>query len=290
LATEDSAKPRQVILPSDEWQVHGHGRKKYMKTEYVWQVVATAGISILMGGCLSGPRVGNDAGVPERHPVQVAVHAARPVVVDGKLDDAVWQLAPAYPFCVPAAASAALAAPVESGEVRYAWDDTYFYVAARFTDSDIVAEGKEDGLAQFQFGDLLELFLKPVNDTYYWELYATPLNRQTCYWFPGRGRLGLPSGFAGKAPGMVVAAQKQGTVNDWRDHDVAWTVEMAIPRAVLTAYGATFGPGEPWRVLAARYNYSRWLPRQGPELSACVPLDQANYHLLEQYATLVLAP
>ncbi len=261
-----------------------------MKTmDFGWLMVVF-GLAAVTGGCLSGPPAGGAPAVPERHPVQVAVRATRPVVMDGRLDDAVWQRAPAYPFSVPAAASPALSVPVETGDVRYAWDDTYFYVAARFADSDLVAEGEKDGLPQFQLGDLLEVFLKPANDTYYWELYATPLNKKTRYWFPGRGRLGLPSCFADKDVGMVVAAQNRGTVNDWRDRDVEWTVEMAIPRAELTAYGAKFGPGEPWLVLAARYNYSRWLARQGPELSAGVPLDQVNYHLQEQYAKLVLEP
>jgi len=261
-----------------------------MKTGCAWRILATIGIVVLMGGCLSGPQVGSAVAAPERHPVQFAIRAAQPVVVDGKLDEAVWQRAPAYPFWLPAAASPDAAVPVEKGEVRYAWDDTCFYVAAIFTDSDLVAEGEKDGLHHYQLGDLLEVFLKPVNDTYYWELYATPLNKKTRFWFPGRGRLGLPSGYASQEVGIVVAAQNQGTVNDWHDHDSKWMVEMAIPRAELTAYGAEFGPGESWLVLAARYNYSRWLPHQGPEVSACVSLSQSNFHLQEQYARLVLLP
>jgi len=261
-----------------------------MKTNRAWRGAAAMGIVALAGGCLTGGAKTAATAVPERHPVQTAVRAVTPVVLDGRLDDEAWRRAPAYPLILPAAESATAAVPVEKGEVRYAWDAHYFYVAARFEDSDLVAEGERDGLPHFQLGDVLEIFLKPVNDTYYWEMYATPLNRKTRYWFPGRGRLGLPSGFASREVGIRVAAHHDGTVNDWRDHDREWTVEMAIPVAELEAYGAKFKPGESWRLLAARYNYSRWLARQGPELSAAVPLDQVNYHRLEQYAQLLLAP
>ncbi len=47
-----------------------------------------------------------------------------------------------------------------------------------------VAEGKEDQLHHYQMGDLVELFLKPEDYTWYWELYATPIGKKTNFWFP----------------------------------------------------------------------------------------------------------
>jgi hypothetical protein len=134
-------------------------------------------------------------------------------------------------------------------------------------------------------GDLMELFLKPEDHTWYWELYATPRGKKTSFWFPGRGRLGLESCYKYEC-GLRVAAQVQGTLNNWQDKDIGWTVEVAMPIKDLTARGEKFGPGARWTILVARYNYSRYLP--WVENSATSQLSKTNYHLLEEYRPLKL--
>lgn len=225
--------------------------------------------------------------MPEKLPVMKAVFAAHPVKIDGILDDAVWKKAPAYPLQLDLAAQKAGHTLHEDGEVRLAWDAKHLYVAARFTDSDIVAEGKEDQLHHYSMGDLLEVFLKPEDETWYWELYATPAGKKTSFFFPGRGRLGLPSCFKYSC-GLTVAAHCDGTLNRWEDRDREWTAEMAMPIEDLTSRGETFAPGARWRVLASRYNYSRYLPNK--ELSMAPALPQTNYHLTENYAILEIMP
>ena len=140
----------------------------------------------------------------------------------------------------------------------------------------------------YKMGDLCELFLKPADKTWYWELYATPLGKKTTFWFPGRGRTGLPSNFTDYSSGLKVGAQVNGTLNKWEDKDAYWTAEMAMPIKDLTARGEKFGPEADWRILVARYNYSRYSKRQGPEHSTVPQLSKVNYHLLEEYAKLKL--
>ena len=83
----------------------------------------------------------------------------------------------------------------EGGKIRIAWDDKYFYLACEFTDSDVVAEGDKDQLHHYQLGDLCELFLKPADKSWYWEIYMTPRNNKSVFFFPSKGYLGLPSCF-----------------------------------------------------------------------------------------------
>ena len=111
------------------------------------------------------------------------------------------------------------------------------------------------------------------------------MNKKTSFWFPGRGRLGLPSVEDYKC-GLGVAAQCNGTLNDWRDKDKSWTAEMAMPISDLTTRGDKFGPQADWRILVSRYNYSRYLSEK--ELSMMPKLSETNYHLLEEYAILRL--
>ncbi len=222
--------------------------------------------------------------MPKPKPL-VAKFTATPVALDGNLDDAAWKKAEKYKLRLPADKAAEGKKLLEPGEVMLAWDDNFFYVAASLADSDVVAEGDEDQLHHYRMGDLIELFLKPDDQSWYWELYATPKGKKTSFWFPGRGRLGLESCYKYDC-GLRVAARVDGTLNDWQDKDKGWTVEMAMPIADLTARGETFRPGSKWSILVARYNYSRYLP--WVENSATSALSRTNYHLLEEYRPLKL--
>jgi len=210
-------------------------------------------------------------------------HTDVPVNVDGKLDDPAWQNATVYAMNIGKDRAMLNQKLCEGGEVMMCWDDRNLYVGVRFHDSDVCTEVTEDQVHAYGQGDTLEWFIKPENSTWYWELYATPNNKKTTFWFPSRGRI-LPSCFKDYKSGLRVAAGVNGTLNNWRDTDEGWTAEMAMPLADLTAYGDKFEPGAKWRVLVARYNYSRCLPRI--EYTMCPVLTQTNYHLYERYAPL----
>ena len=85
---------------------------------------------------------------------------------------------------------------------------------------------------------------------------------------------------------MIVAANCNGTINDWTDKDTGWTAEMAMPIKDLTANGDTFDAGADWLILIGRYNYSRYI--EYPELSMSPQISQTNFHLLEDYGVLRL--
>ena len=143
-------------------------------------------------------------------------------------------------------------------------------------------------MLQYSLGDVGEVFLKPEQYTWYWELYVTPAGKMSTFWFPGRGRLGLPSCFEKHHFNLKVASWCDGTLNNWEDKDMRWTAEMAIPVSELTAKGESFGPQAQWRILVGRYNYSRYLRFSGPEYSMVPQLSELNFHLLDEYAVLHL--
>ncbi len=211
--------------------------------------------------------------------------ATAPVHLDGRLDERAWQEATAYPLQTSRGRSAAGKRLQETGSVRLLWDDDALYVAVTFDDSDIVAEGEEDQLHHYSLGDVAEIFLRPSGSTWYWEFYATPHGRKSEFFFPGRGRVSLPSGTSdANRRHLRVAASRHGTLNDWKDRDESWTAELAIPLADLTEHGNSFGPGHEWHILVARYNYSRYLDYR--ELSAAPALPRLDFHALEHYAVL----
>ena len=175
----------------------------------------------------------------------------------------------------------------EGGTLRLAWDAEHLYAAFEFEDADVVQEDDRDDRPHYETGDVAELFVKPADASWYWEFYATPQGRRTVHFYPGRGRRGLPGNLT---PGTAarVAAEVDGTLNQWRDRDRGWTAELAVPRAMLTEGGVELAPGTPWRVLAGRYNFGRELP--APELSVRPRLEPIDFHRLHEWADLLLEP
>jgi len=237
------------------------------------------GILSLTCGCASDVMVTN---------TMVAKYSSVPVNIDGKLDDAAWADAEVYQMNLSRDKLKNGEKLVEAAKVKLAWDDKYFYVGVDFEDSDIVAEGDKDQLHHYSLGDVCELFLKPADSTWYWELYVTPHSKKTSFFIPGRGRLGVPSTFADYKCGLTVAGHiENGTLNNWEDRDNGWTAEMAMPIKDLTSRGNKFCEGQDWRILVARYNYSRYFD-MGPELSMTPSLSATSYHLVNEYAVLRL--
>lgn len=211
-----------------------------------------------------------------------AYYTSSPVKVDGKLDDAIWQKAEIYSMGF--SADNGDSKPVEGGKLMFAWDENYFYLAADLVDTDIVAENDQDQQHHYQFGDVCELFLKPIGKTWYWELYVTPKSNKTTFFFPSKGYLGLQSCFTDYSSDMEVAAAASGTINNWQDKDGGWTAEMAMPVKDLTARGEQFGPGSKWTLLVGRYNYNYYFEEK--ELSMFPKISATSYHLTDEYAVI----
>lgn len=238
-------------------------------------------ISLVLSGCTV-----NKCQIEHLRVVEKAFYTKQPITLDGKLDEPVWKQATAYYLGISKNKIKEGKRLNEPGEVRFAWDDNYFYVAASFSDSDIVAEGKQDQMFHYQLGDVCELFLKPENENYYWELYVTPAGKKTTFFYPSRGYLGLPSCFEDYKCDLKVAANCEGTLNNWHDKDKKWTAEMAMPIKDLEAVKAKFNQQVKWLVFIGRYNYSCYL--QQMEHSMSPQLSETNYHLYEEYAELEL--
>lgn len=215
--------------------------------------------------------------------------------MDGKLSDPAWKKAPEYslelardPYTKqqPKIRAAVGETQREKGSVKLLWNENYLYIGVTMEDSDVVAEGEKDQTHLFLMGDTVEVFLKPADDTYYWELYGTANNKKTSYFYPSRARR-LPSSFKYKpAKNITVIASVDGTRNDWQDRDNGWSVEIAIPAELLTQFGAKFNESSKWTILVARYNYSRYL--QVVENSSAPRLSDLGNHVFEEYAELVL--
>lgn len=217
-------------------------------------------------------------------PVLRAVYCESVIDLDGRLDEAAWGAAPAYPL------GGSLDQPhietFEGGRVRACWDREYLYIAFEFEDSDVVAESAQGERHHYRFGDTAEFFLKPADAPCYWEMHATPRGYRATYFYPSFGRFGLPSNFNERS-GLRVAASVDGTIGDDSDRDHGWTVELAIPVSdVAGRVDVPWGAGTAWAVLVGRYNYGRY--NAVCELTSYPALPATDFHHHAWYAVLSL--
>jgi hypothetical protein len=172
--------------------------------------------------------------------------------------------------------------PREGAHVRFGWDKEGLHVFAELEDSCLIALNREDEQLHFESGDVFELFVKPLNDSYYWEMYATPSNNKTTLFFP-RDRTGLKlHDFLHGHDYRLLKVFTEETSKGWNAH-------LFVPVEQLTALGAGWGDGTEWTVFCGRYNYNSH-DLTDPELSMVPPLSATNYHLTGEYSRLALQP
>ncbi len=212
-----------------------------------------------------------------------APRIATPPVIDGKLDDAIWDK---VPWTTDFWSSMGYSEPSHRTRAKIAWDDTNIYVAFEVEDNDIVTF---DGKTHEPFNhdddplytsEVVEIFLQP-NHAGYNELELSPLNHKFDASFTGR-RQGMNLAWDS---GMQHAVQVNGTVNASNDADHGWTAEMAIPFAQLTA--TTHVPpqiGERWTFNLFRLDHGLGVGEEGQAFS---PVMIGDFHNLPKYAALV---
>lgn len=175
----------------------------------------------------------------------------------------------------------------EKSKVRLLWNEHCLAVGISMEDSDVMSESspRDDQTLLYTKGDLVEIFLKPVDRPYYWELYGTPNERKSVLFYPSRGRLFTPSVLDQDPEQISVKTHIRGVLNDWTKKDEGWDLVMKIPLAMLTQYGKEFRSGM-WSVLVGRQNYSAYLPMK--EESYYPGLGTSDFHNFEDYALLLL--
>ncbi len=187
----------------------------------------------------------------------VCRRAVGPVEIDGRLDDASWQKAAQTEEFVDIEGDLK-PAPTWSTRARMLWDDEYFYVGARLEEPHVWGKLTERDSVIFYDNDF-EVFIDPDGDTHaYYELEVNALNTQWDLFLVQPYRDGGPAMNAWDIQGLKTAVHVEGTLNDPSDVDTAWSVEIAIPWAVLKeAAGCTTPPedGDQWRVGFSRVEW-----------------------------------
>ena len=174
--------------------------------------------------------------------------------------------------------------PASPGKFRLLFDRQYLYVGAVLNDDDIISLGTRDQQVHCSDGDVFEIFLKPENADYYWEIHITPAGYCAVIFYPSRGYHFLSKIVMPEIRPLQKIKYKSvitGTLNRAGDFDRLWSLEAAIPLDELAAKGIPFNSDHPWRILIGRYNYS--CHQKICEISSFPQLDRINFHAHEEY-------
>ena len=223
---------------------------------------------------------------PGAIPHYIAYRTFERIKLDGRLDEKSWRTAPRSKRFVDIITGQATWYDTRAAVL---WDDTNLYVAFWVEEPNVAAKLTEYGSHIYEDNDV-ELFIAG-RDTYY-ELELNALN--TIYevffiWEDAYGRGGYAEApefsrtnpkvrpFNGVAfkkhprgkrvgswdwrfPGLQTAVQVDGTLNNDKDKDRGWMVEMSLPWAGMTwlarADGRALPPktGDVWRIDFSRFN------------------------------------
>lgn len=150
-------------------------------------------------------------------------------------------------------------APRLRTRAKVLWDDEALYVAARLEEPDVWATLTERD-SRVYLDNAFEVFLDPDGDTHhYYELEVNALGTLWDLMLVRPYRDGGPPLSAWDIRGLAVGIRVDGTVNDPTDTDDGWTVELALPWAVLAeAAPEARRPraGEQWRLNFSRSHWS----------------------------------
>ena len=181
------------------------------------------------------------------------VRADSAIRVDGKLNDAAWRRA-AWTGWFIDIRGPSLPKPRFRTRAKMLWDDHYFYVAAELAEPAVWATLTEHDSVIFRDNDF-EVFLNPTGDSLnYFEFEINALNTGWDLFLPKPYRQGGKADNSWEIPGLLTAVSVHGTLNDSRDRDHGWSVELAFPWSAFTVRSGVSRPepGAEWRV-----NFSR---------------------------------
>lgn len=187
----------------------------------------------------------------------VCSRASTPIAIDGDLKDAAWESAPWTDDFVDIEGDMQ-PKPRFRTRAKMLWDDEALYIAAELEEPHLWATLKDHDAVIFHDNDF-EAFLDPDGDNHlYGELELNALNTTWDLLLTKPYKDGGKAVNAWEVTGLKSAVKLTGTLNDPRDKDEGWTLEIRWPwaglRELVDAKGTSMPPkdGNQWRI-----NFSR---------------------------------
>jgi Carbohydrate family 9 binding domain-like len=264
-----------------------------------WASMSGMLLSILLMGADSSAQTFSDTfkpftGTPKHY---VCYRAKETPVIDGKLADAAWQQA-GWSDNFEDIEGKTKPAPRLNTRIKMMWDDEYLYIAAVLEEPHIWATLKDHDAIIFHDNDF-EVFIDPNGDTHqYYEIEINALNTVMDLFMDKPYRNGGRAMLNWDTKGIRTAVHVNGTLNNAKDTDKEWTVEMAIPFSAFSFFGGNRRPADNslWRINFSRVEWDtdikngEYVKQQKPENNwVWSPQDIINMHAPERWGYLLFS-
>lgn len=188
----------------------------------------------------------------------LAARAVEPPAIDGDPGEAVWQSTPWTDDFVDIEGPVR-PAPTHRTRAKMLWDQNCFYIAAWLVEPNVWATIRDHDAVIYHDNDF-EVFVDPDGDNHhYFEFEMNAFNTGWDLFLPKPYKDGGKADDAFEIAGLRTAVAVRGTLNDPRDTDDGWSLEIAIPwRAFDRPAGRpAVAPvaGERWRVGFSRVQW-----------------------------------
>lgn len=187
----------------------------------------------------------------------VVNYTSQGLKIDGKINDPAWKNATWTDMFVDIEGDKK-PKPLFDTRVKMLWDSQYLYIAANLEEPHLWATLLNHDDIIFRDHDF-EVFIDPNNDeNQYFEIEINALGTVMDLFMFKTYKRGGPMDMSWNSDGMKSAIKCKGTLNNNRDKDKGWTVEMAIPYACLKKPGRNYLPqiNQPWRINFSRVEWT----------------------------------
>jgi hypothetical protein len=187
-------------------------------------------------------------------PLHYAVHRTQtPPRIDGMLDDTVWNKAD-WTEDFNDIEGNIRPKPKYRTRVKMLWDSAYLYVGAELEEPDVWAYVANHDEVVFRDNDF-EVFIDPGGlAKQYFEIETNARATIFDLFLPEPYRNGSGALISWNCDGLKKAVHINGSLNNPKDRDSGWTVEMAIP---VSAISIGNEPQTPYSGAVWRINFSR---------------------------------
>ncbi len=191
----------------------------------------------------------------------ICYRAPGEIKIDGKMDEKEWAAAPWTDYFIDIEGTRRTVEPRYKTRAKMMWDDKYVYFAAYLEEPHVWAKLTERESVIFYDNDF-EIFLDPNGDSHHYmefemNAFATEWDLMLTKPYRDKGNIVLDSW---NINGIKSAAWVDGTINNGKDIDKGWSVEIAMPiESIIEADNIKPAAGAQWRVNFSRVEwFSKW--------------------------------
>lgn len=187
------------------------------------------------------------------------------ISIDGNLNERAWKKA-AWTSLFVDIEGDKKPLPLQETRAKMLWNDRYLFIAAQIEEEHIWAyQDRKDQIVYLE--NDFEVFIDPDGDTEnYYELEVNAINNTFDLFLPKTYRKGGKAQLKWDIEGLKTAVSVDGTVNNAKDKDKRWFVEIAIPFESLSTENVKPvipTDGSEWRINFSRVNWQHEVDENG---------------------------